>query len=243
MSMVNVKEQDLAVFSACSREQLMAMAAAGVQLRECYRLLEKTGANVVGQILAVGDSFYEWNHYPEGDVFDRESASQYYYHAHRGAALEHGHFHTFLRAAGIKKGVRPAPYDGAAERPLGADAIAHLISISMNEEGYPIGLFAVNRWVTGETFYAAEDVIAMLPDFRIDHTFPCLAANMWITAMVRLFMPQIAALLRERDLSIAAWQKQHPDRDVYEDRELEMTSYLPISVSRQIAAIDKLLGR
>jgi predicted lipoprotein len=97
--------------------------------------------------------------------------------------------------------------------------------------------------VTGETFYAAEDVIAMLPDFRIEHTFPCLATNMWITAMVRLFAPQIAALLRERDKSIAAWQQQYPDRDVFEDRELEMTSYLPISVSRQITTIDRLLRR
>ena len=239
--MVKVDAQDLTVLSAWSREQLAAMAAAGAQVRECYRLLEKTGANVVGQILAATDAFYEWNHYPEGDVFDRESASQYYYHAHRGAELEHGHFHTFLRAAGMQKGVRPAPYTGTAERPLGSDAIAHLISISMNDEGYPIGLFAVNRWVTGETFYAAEDVIAMLPDFRIEHTFPCLATNMWITAMVRLFAPQIAALLRERDKSIAAWHQQHPDRDVFEDRELEMTSYLPISVSRQITTIDRLL--
>ena len=239
--MVSVEKQDLAVFSPYSREQLAAMAAAGAQVRECYRLLEKTGANVVAQILATSETFYEWDHYPEGDVFDRESAGQYYYHAHRGAELEHGHFHTFLRAAGIKKGVRPAPYEGEAERPLGSDAIAHLISISMNDEGYPIGLFAVNRWVTGETFYAAEDVIAMLPDFRIEHTFPCLATNMWITALVRLFTPQIASLLRERDRSIAAWRERYPDRDVYEDRELEMTSYLPISVSRQIAVIDKLL--
>lgn len=241
--MVKVDEQNLAALSGCSREQLAAMAAAGAQVRECYRLLEKTGANAVGQILAATDSFYEWNHYPEGDVFDRDSASQYYYHAHRGAELEHGHFHTFLRAAGMKKGVRPAPYDGAAERPLGSDAIAHLISISMNDEGYPIGLFAVNRWVTGETFYAAEDVIAMLPDFRIEHTFPCLATNMWITAMIRLFAPQIAALLRERDRAIVTWRKQYPDRDVFEDRELEMTSYLPISVSQQIAAIERLLRR
>ena len=125
---------------------------------------------------------------------------------------------------------------------MGEDAISHLIGISMNTEGYPIALFAVNRWVTGETFYAAEDVIAMLDQFKIDHTFPCLATDMWISAMVQLFHPQIAQLIRERDTVIPAHRARNPDVDVYEDRELEITSRLPISVDAQIAAITRVLG-
>ncbi|MBC6439790.1 MAG: hypothetical protein GDA49_05135 [Rhodospirillales bacterium] len=37
---------------------------------------------------------------------------------------EHGHFHTFLRTSGMKRGVEPIPYDGDATWP-------------------------VNRWITG----------------------------------------------------------------------------------------------
>jgi len=57
-----------------------------------------------------GGVFYEWNHYPEGDVYDPDSHAQYYYHAHppqlRGGD-EHGHFHTFLRPRGMPSGTMP----------------------------------------------------------------------------------------------------------------------------------------
>ena len=35
---------------------------------------------------------------------------------------------------------------------------------------------------------------------------------------------------------------QHPDRDVYEDRELELTAQLSISVGKQIAEARSALG-
>lgn len=224
------------------RERLETMLEAGVEVLECYRLLNKTGANVVGQVLAHQGTFYEWNHYPEGDVYDNETHSQYYYHAHRGSAGEHGHFHTFLRAKGMPPDVEPAPYEGDQPRPTGTDAIAHIVAISMNAPGFPIGLFTTNRWVTGETFYSADDVIAMLDRFSIEHTFPCLASNIWITNMLRLFRPQIVTLLRLRDEAVAGWAARHPDRDVYEDRDLEITSRMAVSVEDQIAAIRKALG-
>jgi hypothetical protein len=77
----------------------------------------------------------------------------------------------------------------------------------------------------------------MLDRFRIDHTFPCLAVNRWITAMVDLFRPQIEALVTARDDTVAQWAQAHPDRDVYEDRELEITSIIDIDADRQIAAV------
>lgn len=219
------------------RAQLLAMEAAGEAVLESYRVLRKAGANVVGQCLAHQGTFYELDHYPKGDVYDGEFHAQYYYHAHRAEAGEHGHFHTFLRAEGMPAGVAPVPYDGTAERPEGADALAHLVAISMSGPGFPIGLFTTNRWVTDETFYPAGDVVAMLDRFRIDHTFPCLAVNRWISAMLVLFRPQIEALVHERDRVIAAHAARHPDRDVYEDRALEITSITDIDVDRQIAAI------
>lgn len=224
-----------------SRERLASMAEAGAAIEESYRVLAKAGANIVGQCLAHQGAFYELDHYPKGDVYDPEFHAQYYYHAHRPESGEHGHFHTFLRAQGMQSGVNPVLYRGKAKRPLGKDALAHFIAISMNRPGFPIALFTTNRWVTDETFYGADDVIGMIDRFKVDHTFPCLAVNRWITAMLRLFRPQIEALIRARDETIRAWSAAHPERDVYEDRELEITSIVGIDVPDQIAAVRAVL--
>lgn len=101
-------------------------------------------------------------------------------------------------------------------------------------------MFCVNRWVTDESWYPANAVITMLDGFAIDHAFPNWAVNRWLTALLRLYRPQIEALIRHRDQVIAAWQQAHPDCDVFEDRALEMTAYLPISVADQLAQLDVL---
>ncbi|HSR70967.1 MAG TPA: hypothetical protein VLL72_01180, partial [Kiloniellales bacterium] len=80
------------------------MAEAGRAVVEAHRVLARTGDNVVGELLRDHDTFYEWDHYPPGDVYDRESHAQYYYHAHPPEQRfpgEHGHFHTFLRPKGM----------------------------------------------------------------------------------------------------------------------------------------------
>ncbi|HLI13427.1 MAG TPA: hypothetical protein VKY65_17685 [Alphaproteobacteria bacterium] len=217
------------------RAALTVMAEAGDEVAECHRVLAKTGDNVVGEILRGQGTFYEWTHYPAGDVYDFESRAQYYYHAHpkHERPDEHGHFHTFLRLKGYPPG--PAPMrarDGAAHR-APDEPLSHLIAISMDDRGHAVQLFTTNRWVTGESWYAAPDVIAMLDRFVIDLARPSWAANRWITALVRLFRPQIEALLRERDRAIAEWQRRYPESDVLEDRRLEVTSRLEISVEVQ----------
>ena len=221
------------------REALETMLGAGEDILECYRVLDKTGDNIVGELLRNQGTFYEWNHYPKGDIYDHATHSQYFYHAHvKGQRKgEHGHFHTFLRAKGMPAGVSPTPNNGDAEWPEGDNALSHLIGISANPKGSPSGLFSVNRWVTGETWYVAEHVIEMLDLFDIDHANPSWPANRWVTAMLRLFRPQIIELVRKRDVAIADWQRKYPDRDVYEDRELEITSTVAISVDKQIAGV------
>ncbi len=228
-------------FSDLSTARLEVMKAAGDTIQDCYRVLLKGGANVVGQCLANQGKFYEDNHYPKGDVYDDEYKSQYYYHAHRPESGEHGHFHTFVRSGAIPKGISPAPYEGPGERPLGKDSICHLVAIAMNGPGYPISLFSTNRWVTGETFYSASDIDRIVEAFKIDHTFPCLATNQWITAMIQLFRPQIEVLASERDRKIARWKSKRDDKDVYEDRDLDLTSIIDIDVDDQVAAVDKAL--
>ncbi len=226
------------------RDELEVMLAAGDEINEWYRVLQKTGDNIVGELLKNQGTFYEWKHYPKGDIYDNATHSQYFYHAHAKGSRrgEHGHFHTFLRTKGMPPGRTPAPYDGDVEWPSSDAALSHLIGISMDKKGFPTGLFSVNRWVTGETWYPAENVIAMLELFDIDHAKPSWPVNRWITAMLKLFRPQIIDLIGQRDAAVETWRGKHPDRDVYEDRELELTSQMPISVDKQIAEARSALG-
>jgi len=225
-----------------SKKRLTGMLRAGEEILECYRVLAKTNANTVGEILRGQGEFVEWDHYPKGDVFERETHSQYYYHAHRGSWSEHGHFHVFLRHGAMPTGIQPASNEGTEEWPSGDDAICHLVAISMDRDGFPIRLFTTNRWVTGETWYPAADAITMLERFVIDHTWPSWATNRWISAMVRLFRPQIEGLIQDRDVSVAGWRRSHPGEDVFEDRDLEITSSCDISVEKQIEAVRHALG-
>jgi len=225
--------------SSLGEERLRRMLAAGEDIVECYRVLKKGGLNIVGEILKDQGTFYEWNHYPDGDTFDPDSHSQYYYHNHREG--EHGHFHVFLRQPGMPKGTKSVVNNTDEDWPKGKDALSHLIAISMDDYGFPMSLFTTNRWVTGETWYKAADVIPMIDRFEIDHAMPSWPVNRWLTGMLALFQPQITELIRKRDESVAAWRLTHAATEAFEDRDLEVTSNLKISVEDQIAAVKKAL--
>lgn len=244
-------------FAALDRAALEAMARAGRDVHEVERVLARTGDNVVGEIIKGAETFYEWNHYPDGDVYDAETGSQFFYHAHPAdlRAGEHGHFHAFLRPAGMPDGVRPAEVADLAMPEDENDALSHLIGISMDSYGAPVCLFTTNRWVTGEIWYDGADVVRMLDRFEIGHARPSWPVNRWIGAMIRLFRPQIELLLAERDATVAAWDAEHAyprnalasgagdvATSVFEDRELEVTSFKAISVARQVARIDEALA-
>jgi len=227
-------------WSNLGKERLEKMAEAGVQILECYRLLNKGGSNVVAEVLKGQGTFYEMDHYPEGDAYDPETHSQFYYHSHREG--EHGHFHTFLREAGMPAGTRPAQQTHAPFMDDRDDTLSHLIAISMEKAGFPRQLFTTNRWVTADHWYEADDVIAMLDHFDMDMSFPSLVTNIWLTSMVRLFRPQIEELIRARDVKVEEWAAEHPDEDAFEDRDLEITALLDISVEAQIEAVNKALA-
>jgi len=227
--------------SARSVADLRTMLAAGEAILESYRELRAEGRNVVGDVLSGQGEFVELNHYPDDDVFDPDTQSQYYYHAHRGLAGEHGHFHTFMRRPGMPAGMAPIAFAASEPWPSGDAALSHLIGISMDAWGYPTGLFTTNRWVTDEAWYSADDVIRLLDGFRIGHSAPSAPVNRWISAMFVLFRPHMEALIRARDAAVAQWSARHPGRDVFEDRGLDIASWLPISVDGQVAALRTLV--
>ena len=225
-------------------EMLRRMAAAATIAVDCIHALHVEGSNLVVEVLRDHREFTEWEHYPPDDVRDPNSHAQYYFHAHppedRGGP-EHGHFHTFLRTKGMPPGIYAARVNGIVPSSSENDAPCHLIAISMSSTGFPERLFTTNRWVTGETWYAANDIIAVLDRFSIDLAYPSRPLNQWMTAMFVLFRPQIEQMLIERDLTIERWKSEHPGIDVFEDRRLEIASSIDVSLYRQIEWIDREL--
>jgi hypothetical protein len=222
---------DLAVLS---KRRLRSMLAAGVEILECRRVLAKGGLNLVGEVLRGQEPFVEYEHYPENDVYDPDTRSQYYYHAHRGIAGEHGHFHTFARSIGPD----PETKNGSAEE----GTPVPLIAISMDSYGWPIGLFATNRWVTGGRWQSAKATISMLSGFRIDHAYPAWPLNRWISAMFILFRPHMQLLLVHRDAVVTQWARARPGTEVLEDRKLEITGQLAVSVEQTVSDLKALLN-
>ncbi len=234
-------------FKKLPKTRLRKMAQAGDRILECYRLLGKNDANVVGEVLKGHGDFFEWDHYPPGDVYDHETHAQYYYHAHPPEGRteeygpEHGHFHTFLRPKGMPKSVKPAKVPDYKKPEGDNDELTHFVGISMDRAGFPIQLFTTNRWVTGETWYKASSVKSMLDLFDMDLAYQSLSVNIWITAMLQLFRPDIETLLKVRDQAIRDWETEHPEENVYEDRGLEITSIQDISVEKQIKGVQRAL--
>lgn len=190
------------------------MLLAGREVLECHRVLHHGGITLISEIMRTQNAPEAFEHYPLDDVIDHAHQSQYYYHAHRGED-EHGHFHCFVRL--------PNPA-GDGWVPV------HLGAISMTPEGLPRALFATNAWVTEEHWLPAEDAIALLDGFVIDHANPSWPVNRWVSAMLVLFRPHFEALLRQRDQVVEAFQHQHPEVNALDDQRLEVTGQLAIDI-------------
>ncbi len=212
---------------ALPKRRLSQMLEAGETVLATRDHLAGTGSNVTAEVLRDQGDFYEFTHYPDGDVFDPASGSQYYYHAHRTGHVEHGHFHTFIRrAAG----------------PGRLASTTHLIAISMDAYGDPASLFTVNRWVTDEAWAPAETLIRLLPRFGVRLTQPHPAVNGWIGALLHLFRPDIEALLVHRDRVIGREAERRDRAAVLEDRGIEVIGRLPVDPDARVAELRALLG-
>ena len=221
-----------AIFSL-PRQTLEAMAEAGREVRTWERILGQTGDTVISEVTQAAPKLVLWTHYPPGDVYDTRHHAQYYFHLHPELERpfgELGHFHTFLRGPAM-----------AVEESI--DVVCHLIAIGVSEQGRAVRLFTTNRWVTDETWRPASEVSAMLDRFSIGHAQPSWPVNRWVGAVLRLFRPQIIALLAERDRAVAAWTCADPNTDTLEDRALEVTSLVAISVEEQLTLIEQSLAQ
>jgi hypothetical protein len=235
-------------------------ASAAAVIRECRRVLAASASTLLREAVGAGGRIGDWAHYPDGDVYDPSSHAQYFYHCHPAngpaaadAAVEHGHFHLFLRAEGLPRGMTPLllpeaaiafaqkPPQAAPSKRGARDEVSHLVAIAIDGSGEAVRLFTTNRWVTGETWYRADDVIRMLDRFSLDAAEPATIVNRWMEAVVRLYQPEIAMLLRERDKTVMDPRRRRRRVEVFEDPKLEITSSLAIDVDARLAAVDRMV--
>jgi hypothetical protein len=234
------------------------VASAAAVIRECRRVLVANGSTLAREAVGKSGKVGDWRHYPAGDVYDPSSHAQYFYHRHPAAEgvadeAEHGHFHLFLRAEGMPRGVKPlllpeaaianlpTPPQAAPSKRGARDEVSHLVAIALNRAGEAVRLFTTNRWVTGETWYRADDVIRMLERFSLDTAEPAGVVNRWLAAVVRLYQPEIAMLLRKRDEAVMDPRRRRRRIEVFEDPKLEITSSLAIDLDARLAAVDRLV--
>lgn len=233
-------------FDGLSAARLARMAEAGQRLIATARILAKTGDSVVGEVTGACGPIHPYAHYPEGDVVDRESGAQFFYHLHPVPPLAagtgkvpesdlNGHFHCFV----------PAPADREAAglpQVRRGSGMAHLVAVEVDRHSLPVRLFTTNRWVTDETWVEASAASRLADRFLVELARPSLSAAIWISSLVRLFQPQVAALLAARDAAIAALARARPGSDPYEDRCLEIPSALCVSVEAQMADVRSALA-
>jgi hypothetical protein len=235
-----------------------AVSAAAV-IRECRSVLVARGTTIAGEAIRKSGKIADWRHYPDSDVYDDVSHAQYFFHRHGVAQRsapeevgERGHFHLFLRAEGMPGGAMPlllpeaaianlpTPPQAAPSKRGARDEVSHLVAVAIDKSGEPVRLFTTNRWVTGETWYRAEDVIRMLDRFSLDAAEPASVVNRWLAAIVRLYQPEIAMLLRKRDEAVMDPRRRRRKVDVFEDPKFEIASTLPIDLDARLAAVDRL---
>jgi hypothetical protein len=190
-----------------------AHEALGIPLRYA-----QAGSSLALAAMAGAAQCIELAHYPRLDVVDAHHGTRFYYHAHasrRRPGNEHGHFHLFAQ------GSHPGDY-------------AHLAGISLDARGQPVRLFTTNRWVTGEAWRQAADVELALARFAVHTRGRMAPVARWLTAMVRLFLPQLVQLVRRRDAVMARRSARQAWEALCEDRRLDVVTQSRISLSQRI---------
>ena len=218
-------------FSSLSSISLKERQRAATTLVQAMQTLHAQASHAVAATLN-GAEFVEWEHYPPNDVRDQRHHTQYYYHAHTSEErtfLEHGHFHCFVHAQ--EMGLR-RPQQRYEEAP------AHLVAISMNNLGFPTGLFLVNRWVTKGPWLSYQDYQTALPQFKIHGPRRQAPVDQFLTALMHFYRDDILQLVKKRDQNMQKSCRRRDRRSVFADRSIEVLSYQAIDLLADIDALE-----
>ena len=192
---ISVRDNPTIDFSKLPREKLLSMQAAADEMIAVLEEAAEQGRHILIDILnsTAPDPFTTWEHYPPGDVRDKNKGAVWFYHAHTEDEAarpwkEHGHFHLFVYSEHVKEGVEPIALPPNPDFEKGG--LCHLVAISFDPGGTPVRVFTTNRWVAVEWQYPAQEVIRLLDYFELDNEEYALTTR-WLMAALKLFRPQI----------------------------------------------------
>lgn len=216
-------------------EQVAGAALAARDSVAAFREATATSGSLI-QSWIRGREVVEYEHYPPNDVVDRRRGSQFYYHAHRDGDLEHGHLHLFWHATASGRRRRLREGQAAWTR----TAPSHLLAISLDARGLPVGLFTVNRWVTDGHWFDADKTLSFVDRFAPLHEGEHATSARWVTAFVRLYRPRIRELLVRRDQRLA---RRRDLSQALADHRLEVLSLQRLDWGADLDAIEAEAAR
>ncbi len=222
-------------------KDLKNMVEAGLEVVEWHRFLTKNNVNLVKNLLPKKETFYQFDLSPPSNTASYESLSQLCCHALR--TDKHAHLHIFLRDKTVSQNRRLSEQYALNGTDKHDSKICHLFAISMDHYGIPIRLFTTSLSITGENWSTARDVFTKVERFQFDPAKPSWVVNRWVTAMLRLFRPQIREMLEERDTAVAKWKRKPTSKHIFGDWELYFSSIKEISVEDQNDALLKELTK
>jgi len=165
-------------------------------------------------------------HFPQEDVIDSQTGCQYFLHRHSSEYAEDSlHIHFFKRW-------RPPELNLSDD-----DTIpTHLAALEISAQGEPLGWFTVNQWVVSDYWQTAEGTIALFEDWVIANPDSGRGDLMnpicheWLLTLMQLHLHgMIKDLLEERDQKLDAMVDQNPNKNVLEDRSIEIFGYKSIN--------------
>lgn len=195
------------------------------------RQLKFDGINIIDELLK--NSNYSIDnlpsneniHFPNEDVFDEQSGSQYFLHRH-GSDLEKDslHIHFFQRWRPVELNL-----------PIGETVTTHLAALDLDIAGNPLGWFTVNQWVVGDYWQPAEETINLFKNWRISRAVEGRGdlvntkCNDWLAHCMNLYLSNVIfKLLNDRDCALDAMVDRNPNVNVLDNREVEVFGYQSI---------------
>jgi len=148
--------------------------------------------------------------YPDDKgIADNITGNRIFFHSQR--EKEFGHFHVFYKKNNKE--------------------YVHLLLISMNAKGEPIGLSTVNGWVTGDKYYEANELKKYFDKFSFaPSSYPEEKRIIeFVNAIFEEYRDLIFTLYDERDEWIMNYVNKHY-REPFEDRDYDILSSREVSV-------------
>lgn len=171
------------------------------QLLSGLQAMAERESNPVLEVLSQAGPPVQMQHYPDSPLEFNQAGWKAYYHCHAEPfqfPSEHGHFHIFTRIQAQE------------------NTWAHVAALSMDEYGQPIRWFATNRWVTDETWTAANILQQRLAQLPVHAELQ--AVEHWLCGMMGLYSEQLGRLLRDRDVSLSNIENTQGEPSALENR-------------------------